>query len=432
MLDQSKSQKLLERGRAVIPGGVNSPVRAFASAHVSPPFIVKGKGAYLFDEDGHRYVDYVGSWGPLIVGHAHPEVVRAVEQAARNGTSFGAPTAREVELAERLCQLMPQVEMVRLVNSGTEATMSAVRLARGVTGRAKFVKFIGCYHGHGDAFLIEAGSGLATHGVPSSPGVPEGTAADTLTAPYNDLASLTELFARHGSDIAAVIVEPVAGNMGCVPPVDGYLEGMRELCTRNGALLIYDEVMTGFRVGAQSAQGRFGVAPDLVAFGKVVGGGLPLGAYGGAAHLMQHISPAGKVYQAGTLSGNPIAVAAGLATLDIIMRDPDFFDQLERTTQTIGEGLTRAAAKVDIQITVQSVGSMGCAYFSPTPVRNFDEAAATDTDTFYRFHAAMLEHGVYLAPSPFEAFFVSAAHGAEEVEFTLEAAAKSFAQVAGS
>ena len=425
-MDQKTSQQLLERARKVIPGGVNSPVRAFASAHASSPFIVRGEGAWFEDEDGHRYVDYIGSWGPLVLGHAHPAVVEAVQKAAAEGTSYGAPTRGEVEMAERLCELIPSFEMVRLVSSGTEATMSAVRVARGATGRDKFVKFVGCYHGHGDAFLIEAGSGMATHGTPSSPGVPAATAQDTLTAPYNDLEAVTQLFENNRDQIAAVIVEPVAGNMGLVLPRDGYLQGLRKLCDEHGAVLIFDEVMTGFRVGPAGAQGRYGVTPDMTTMGKVIGGGLPVGAYGGKRELMEQVSPSGPIYQAGTLSGNPLAVAGGLAMLTELFRDPTLFDRVEETTKTLGDGLENAAAEAGIPLRVQSAGSMGCAYFTDRPVENFDDAAACDQDRFYRFHAAMLERGVYLAPSPFEAFFVGAAHGADEVAHTLNAAAESF------
>jgi glutamate-1-semialdehyde 2,1-aminomutase len=428
-MQQDVSRELLQRARRTIPGGVNSPVRAFGSALVEPPFIVKGEGAVMFDEDGHRYIDYVGSWGPLVLGHAHPRIVEAVTKAAARGTSFGAPTRGEIELAERICEVVPSVEMVRLVSSGTEATMSAVRLARGATGRDKFIKFVGCYHGHGDAFLIQAGSGLATHGVPSSPGVPAQTAADTLTAPYNDIAAVSKLFEQH-QDIAAVIVEPVAGNMGCVPPEPGFLSGLRELCTQHGAILIFDEVMTGFRVGPQCAQGRYGVTPDLTTLGKVIGGGLPVGAYGGRKDLMEQISPAGPVYQAGTLSGNPLAVAAGLAALDVLYEDPSLFDHVEQSTKRLAVGLTEAAKAAGVDLVVQHVGSMGCAYFSSQPVRNFDDAVQADADRFYRFHASMLEHGIYLAPSPFEAFFVSAAHGEAEIAATIEVARDSFREVA--
>lgn len=419
-MDQSKSRQWMERAQRSIPGGVNSPVRAFRSAQVDAPFIARGEGAYLIDVDGNRSIDYVLSWGPLILGHAHPEVVRALADAATRGSSYGAPTGAEVELAERIVETVPSVEMVRLVNSGTEATMSAVRLARAATGRDKILKFVGCYHGHGDAFLIAAGSGLATHGVPSSPGVPASVAQDTLVAPYNDLDSVESLFGAH--EIAAVIVEPVAGNMGCVPPREGYLRGLRQLCDRNGALLIFDEVMTGYRVGSQSAQGHYEVMPDLTTLGKVIGGGLPVGAYGGRAELMRRISPSGPVYQAGTLSGNPLAVAGGLATLRLMYSDADFFDRLTERTARLARGLERAAAAAGHALRVQHAGSMGCAYFTDDPVHDFADAERADADKFYRFHAGMLARGVYLTPSPFEAFFLSAAHGDLEIESTLSAA----------
>jgi glutamate-1-semialdehyde 2,1-aminomutase len=428
-VDQNRSKELLARAARVIPGGVNSPVRAFGAAHVAPPFIRKGEGAWMEDEDGNRFIDYIGSWGPMVLGHAYLPVLEAINQAAALGTSFGAPTISEIELAERIVELVPSVEMVRLVNSGTEATMSAVRAARGATGRDKFIKFVGCYHGHGDAFLIEAGSGLATHGAPSSPGVPVATAQDTLTAPYNDLESVEELFKHNKDEIAAIIVEPVAGNMGCILPNDGYLEGLREICTREGALLIFDEVMTGFRVGPQCAQGRFGVTPDLTTLGKVIGGGLPVGAYGGRRDLMEQVSPAGPIYQAGTLSGNPLAMAAGLAMLDGLFKDPQIFVRIEDAANTLARGMEMAAAGHGIPLRVQHVGSMGCMYFSDGPVENFADAAATDTDRFYRFHALMLERGVYLAPSPYEAFFVGSGHGPAEVEKTLAAADAIFAEL---
>jgi glutamate-1-semialdehyde 2,1-aminomutase len=428
-MDQSRSKELLARAAKVIPGGVNSPVRAFGAAHVAPPFIRSGKGAWMEDEDGHRFVDYIGSWGPMVLGHAYPPAVEAIREVAAKGTSFGAPTVLEIELAEKLVELVPSVEMVRLVNSGTEATMSAVRVARGATGRDKFIKFIGCYHGHGDAFLIEAGSGLATHGTPSSPGVPAATAQDTLTAPYNDLAAVEKLFEQNRGDIAGIIVEPVAGNMGCVLPAEGYLQGLREICTREGSLLIFDEVMTGFRVGPHCAQGRFGVQPDLTTLGKVIGGGLPVGAYGGRKDLMEQVSPAGPIYQAGTLSGNPLAMAAGLAMLEGLFSDPGVFDRIEHAANALARGLEESAAGARIPLTVQHVGSMGGLYFTDRPVMNFADAAATDTDRFYRFHAGMLERGIYLAPSPYEAFFVGAGHGPEEVEKTLAAATETFAQI---
>jgi glutamate-1-semialdehyde 2,1-aminomutase len=428
-MDQSRSKELLARAAKVIPGGVNSPVRAFGAAHVAPPFIVKADGAYMEDVDGHRYVDYIGSWGPMVLGQTYQPVIEAVQKAATRGTSFGAPTEIEIELAEKLVELVPSLEMVRMVNSGTEATMSAIRVARGTTGRDKFIKFVGCYHGHGDAFLIEAGSGLATFGEPSSPGVPKATAQDTLTAPYNDLEAVEKLFEINKGEIAGVIVEPVAGNMGCVLPKAGYLEGLREVCTREGALLIFDEVMTGFRVGPQCAQGYYGVTPDLTTMGKVIGGGLPVGAYGGRKDLMQQVSPAGPIYQAGTLSGNPLAMAAGLAMLEGLFDDPGVFDRINAAALEIGQGLAAAGAKHGIDVTVQQAGSMGCMYFIDRPVENFADAAAADADRFYRFHAAMLERGVYFAPSPFEAFFVGAGHGPEEVKKTLEAADATFAEL---
>jgi glutamate-1-semialdehyde 2,1-aminomutase len=428
-MDQSRSKELLARAAKVIPGGVNSPVRAFGAAHVAPPFIVKAEGAYMEDVDGHRYVDYIGSWGPMVLGQAYPPVIEAVQKAAAQGTSFGAPTEIEIELAEKLVELVPSLEMVRMVNSGTEATMSAIRVARGATGRDKFIKFIGCYHGHGDAFLIEAGSGLATFGEPSSPGVPKATAQDTLTAPYNDLEAVEKLFEMNKGEIAGVIVEPVAGNMGCILPKDGYLEGLRDVCTREGALLIFDEVMTGFRVGPQCAQGYFGVMPDLTTLGKVIGGGLPVGAYGGRRDLMEQVSPAGPIYQAGTLSGNPLAMAAGLAMLEGLFGDPSVFGRVEKAAREIGDGMAASAAGHGIDVTVQQVGSMGCMYFIDRPVENFADAAAADADRFYRFHAAMLERGVYLAPSPFEAFFVGAGHGPDEVRKTLDAAEATFAEL---
>ncbi len=426
-MDQTHSHDLLERARKVIPGGVNSPVRAFASAHCEPPFISRGKGAYMYDEDGHRYVDYICSWGPLILGHAHPEVVDAVKRTAEKGTSFGAPTKAEIELAERIVGLLPSMDMVRLVSSGTEATMSALRVARGVTGRNRFIKFNGCYHGHGDAFLISAGSGLATFGSPSSPGVPPGAAADTIVCRYNDLDSVKKAFAENENEIAAVFVEPVAGNMGCVLPVAGFLEGLRKLCDASGALLVFDEVMTGFRVGPGCAQGEFSVKPDLTTLGKVIGGGLPVGAYGGRREFMEQVSPVGPIYQAGTLSGNPLAVAAGLKTLEVLYRKPSNFEKLAETTDKLFCGLQERAKKHGLTVQTPHIGSMGAMYFARTPVRNFTDAEAAAGDRFYRFHAAMLERGIYLAPSPYEAWFLSLSHGEAEITKTLDAADESFA-----
>jgi len=429
-MDQSLSRELLVRASKVIPGGVNSPVRAFSSAHCDAPFITKGKGAYMYDEDGNRFIDYICSWGPLILGHAHPEVIEALRQTAEKGTSFGAPTAMEVELAERICALIPSMDMVRLVNSGTEATMSAVRVARGVTKRDKFLKFVGCYHGHADSFLISAGSGLATFGTPSSPGVPKGAAQDTLTCSYNELEQVRELFAANQDQIAAIIVEPVAGNMGCVLPEPEFLPGLRKICDESGALLIFDEVMTGFRVGPECAQGAFDVVPDLTTLGKVIGGGLPVGAYGGKREYMKMVSPCGPVYQAGTLSGNPLAVSAGLKTLEVLYRDPQNFKKLSDMNDRLSKGLRERAAGHGIEIQTPHIGSMAGMYFSPTPVRNFEDAQAAATDRFYRFHAAMLEHGVYLAPSPYEAWFLSLAHREAEIAKTLDVADKSFALLA--
>ena len=425
-MDQTHSHDLHLRARKVIPGGVNSPVRAFASAHCDAPFIAKGKGAYMYDEDGHRYVDYICSWGPLILGHAHPEVIDTLHKTAERGTSFGATTIAEIELAERIVELLPGMDMVRLVSSGTEATMSALRVARGVTGRDKFIKFIGCYHGHGDSFLISAGSGLATLGTPSSPGVPASAAADTIVCTYNDLDSVKKAFKENEDAIAAVIVEPVAGNMGCVLPVSGFLEGLRKQCDQSGALLIFDEVMTGFRVGPQCAQGEFGLVPDLTTLGKVIGGGLPVGAYGGKREFMEQVSPQGPIYQAGTLSGNPLAVAAGLKTLEVLYRDPSNFEKLNKMNEKLMAGLRDRAKKHGIALQTPHIGSMGGVYFAKTPVRNFADAEAAATDRFYRFHATMLERGIYLAPSPYEAWFLSLAHGEAEVAKTLNAAEESF------
>ena len=426
-MDQTRSGELLARARRLIPGGVNSPVRAFASAHCQTPFIERGKGAYMYDEDGHRYVDYVCSWGPLVLGHAHPEVLDALRRSSEKGTSFGAPTVGEIELAERIVELVPSIEMVRLVSSGTEATMSALRLARGFTGRDRFIKFTGCYHGHGDAFLISAGSGLATFGTPSSPGIPPAVVADTIVCPYNDLDAVTKAFAENRDAIAAVFVEPVAGNMGCVLPDPGFLEGLRRLCDESGALLVFDEVMTGFRVGPHGAQGVFQVMPDLTTLGKVIGGGLPVGAYGGRREIMEQVSPQGPIYQAGTLSGNPLAVAAGLKTLEVLYRDPSNFDKLASTADRLFDGLREKAKKHGITVQTPHIGSMGALYFSRISVHNFADAEAAAGERFYRFHAAMLERGVYLAPSPYEAWFLSLAHGEAEVKKTLEAADESFA-----
>jgi glutamate-1-semialdehyde 2,1-aminomutase len=420
-----RSQKLFQHAQLVIPAGVNSPVRAFRSVGGTPPFIQRGKGAMIWDADGRAYIDYVGSWGPLIVGHAHPSVVRAVQESAERGLSFGAPTAQEVEMAELLCKLMPSLEQVRLVSSGTEATMSAIRLARGFTGRSRIVKFEGCYHGHADALLVKAGSGALTYGQPSSAGVPPETAQHTLVLDYNDEAAVEEAFAREGAEIAAVIVEPVAGNMNLVPPRPGFLDSLRKLCTRYGSLLIFDEVMTGFRVALGGAQGLYGIRPDLTTLGKVIGGGMPVGAFGGRRDVMQSIAPLGPVYQAGTLSGNPVALAAGLATLALV-RAPGFFDRLAATARDLCDGLCSAARDAGVRFSAHHVGGMFGIYFRATPPTTYKEVMDCDKDAFNAFFHAMLAEGVYLAPSAFEAGFVSSAHGAAELGKTISAARNAF------
>lgn len=424
-----RSERLFRRAELAIPGGVNSPVRAFKSVGGTPLFVQRGKGALVWDADGNSYIDYVGSWGPLILGHAHPEVLKAVELAASRGLGFGAPTEQEVEMAELLCRLVPALEQVRLVSSGTEATMSAIRLARGFTGRSKIVKFEGCYHGHADALLVKAGSGALTFGQPSSAGVPAGTAATTLVLEYNDARAVEHLFQREGHEIAAVIVEPVAGNMNLVAPQPGFLETLRAQCSRHGAVLIFDEVMTGFRVALGGAQSLYGIKPDLTTLGKVIGGGLPVAAFGGRRDIMQHLAPLGPVYQAGTLSGNPVAVAAGLATLKALQA-PRFFDRLSETAQNLCAGLTAAARRHGIAFSAARVGGMFGLYFRSTPPTRYAEVLECDKTAFSRFFHAMLAEGVYLAPSPYEAGFVSAAHGTEEIAKTLAAAEKAFAEIA--
>jgi glutamate-1-semialdehyde 2,1-aminomutase len=417
----SRNQQLFEQSRKLIPGGVNSPVRAFRSVGGTPVFFKRGLGAHVWDEDDKRYIDYVGSWGPMILGHAHPEVTAAVRAAAGDSLSFGAPTARELEMAELLIELVPSMEQVRLVSSGTEATMSAIRLARGFTGRSKIVKFEGCYHGHADALLVKAGSGALTFGQPSSAGVPPEVAAHTLTLSYNDIAGVEGLFAEIGDEIACVIVEPVAGNMNLIAPLPGFLEGLRSLCSRHGAVLIFDEVMTGFRVALGGAQGLYGITPDLTTLGKVIGGGLPVGAFGGRRDIMQCLAPVGPVYQAGTLSGNPVAVAAGLTTLRLV-REPGFYTRLTARTRQFAEGLSAAARERGIPFSAQSVGGMFGIYFSDRAPTSHAEVMQCDKEAFNRFFHAMLEQGVYLAPSAFEAGFVSAAHDEEVIEQTLRAA----------
>jgi len=419
--------ELFERARRVIPGGVNSPVRAFGAVGGTPLFFESADGAWLTDAEGGRYLDYVGSWGPFILGHGHPAVRRALHEQTDRATSFGAPSRLEVELAELLTSLIPGLEMVRLVSSGTEATMSAVRAARGYTGREKFIKFEGCYHGHGDAFLIRAGSGMLTHGAPSSPGVTAGAAADTLVAVYNDIASVRELFDANQGEIAAVIIEPVAGNMGVVPATQEFLEELRALCSANGSVLIFDEVMSGFRVALGGASSIYGITPDLVTYGKIIGGGLPVGAYGGRRDIMSVVSPLGAVYQAGTLSGNPLAVAAGLATLRTLV-ESDPYPQLARTTATLAEGLRAAAG--DRPVAVNHVGSMITLFFTEGPVDGYASAVGSDSVAFGRFFHGMLRRGIYLPPSQFEAWFVSAAHTSAEIDRTVEAAREAIAELA--
>jgi glutamate-1-semialdehyde 2,1-aminomutase len=424
----SRNDELFRRAQLRIPAGVNSPVRAFRAVGGTPPFLERASGALLWDADGKRYVDYLGSWGPMVAGHTHPAVVEAVQAAASRALSFGAPTEAEVEMAETLCRLVPSMELVRLISSGTEAAMTAIRLARGHTGRDLIVKFEGCYHGHADALLVKAGSGALTFGNPSSAGVPAQTAADTLVLDYNDAAQVKALFEKQGSQIAGAIVEPVAGNMNLVLPVPGFLETLREQCTRHGAVFICDEVMTGFRVALGGAQARFGIRPDLTTLGKVIGGGMPLAAVGGKREIMQRIAPLGPVYQAGTLSGNPVAVAAGLATLKLV-DTPGFQERIEATTQSLVEGLTAEAKRAGVTFSSQSIGSMFGVYFRAAPPRSFAEVMQCDRERFNRFFHGMLTRGVYLAPSAYEAGFVSAAHGAREIEETLAAAREAFRHI---
>ena len=415
----SKSQQLFERAQKAIPGGVNSPVRAWRGVGGSPAFMARGEGSHVFDADGNEYIDYVGSWGPLLLGHRHPVILAAIEEALTRGTSFGAPTEQEIELAETIRAMVPSMELVRLVNSGTEATMSALRVARGFTGRDLTVKFEGCYHGHVDSLLVKAGSGVATLGLPDSPGVPKGFSDTTISLPLNNVEALDRAFAAHGSKIAAVIVEPVCGNMGCIPPVPGFLEALRSVTAKHEALLIFDEVMTGFRVAAGGAQELYGIKPDMTTLGKVIGGGLPIAAYGGRRDIMEHVAPSGPVYQAGTLSGNPLAVSAGLAMLRYIQANPGIYGRFDSMTAALAAAAPRG-------VTVNRVGSMMTWFFTPAPVTDYDSARHSETGRFKRFFHAMIERGVYLPPSQFEALFVSAVHSDEDIARTVKAARESF------
>ncbi|HET8706100.1 MAG TPA: glutamate-1-semialdehyde 2,1-aminomutase [Pseudomonadales bacterium] len=425
----TQSETLFSRAQQHIPGGVNSPVRAFRGVGGTPIFFKRGEGAYLIDEDDKKYIDYVGSWGPMILGHGYPAIIDAVKKAAENGLSFGAPTYLEIEMAEEVCKLVPSMELVRMVSSGTEATMSAIRLARGFTGRDKLIKFEGCYHGHADSLLVKAGSGALTLGVPTSPGVPKGLAEHTITLSYNDIAQVREVFAQIGCDIAAVIVEPVAGNMNCIPPIPGFLETLRELCTQHGAVLIFDEVMTGFRVALGGAQALYNIKPDLTTLGKVIGGGMPVGAFGGRKDIMQQLAPLGPVYQAGTLSGNPVAMAAGLAMLKAIQQ-PGFFEALTAKTTGFMAKLQAAADTAGIPMSTVSVGGMfGIFFTEQKQVTSFQAATTCDVERFKRFFHLMLDQGVYLAPSAFEAGFVSSAHSDADIDATVARAQRVFAQL---
>jgi len=423
MLKTEYSKKLFNKATEIIPGGVNSPVRACRSVGMEPIFISHGQGSWLYDVDGNRYIDYIGSWGPMILGHRHPQVLNAIVAVLKRGTSFGAPTDLEIQLAQRVIEAVPSIEMIRMVNSGTEAAMSAIRLARGFTGRELIVKFDGCYHGHADSLLVEAGSGVATLGIPGSPGVPASFAAGTLSLPYNDIECITSVFADQGEKIACVIVEPVAGNMGLVPPVPGFLETLRKLTAQTGSILIFDEVMTGFRVAYGGAQSLYGITPDITCLGKIIGGGLPVGAYGGKREIMEQIAPQGPVYQAGTLSGNPVAMAAGIATLQQLQK-PNFYKALEKSSARLADGLAGAAEKAGVPVSIDRVGSMLGLFFTDKPVRSFKDAKSSNLEQFKAFYKGMLQEGIYLAPSQFEALFVSAAHTAEDIDATVTAAEK--------
>jgi glutamate-1-semialdehyde 2,1-aminomutase len=422
-MNLQRSERLYQQALACIPGGVNSPVRACKSVDADPLFIDRAEGSRVFDADGNAYIDYIGSWGPMILGHRHPAVIQAIRDVLERGTSFGAPTDLEVQLARMVIDAVPSIEMVRMVNSGTEATMSAVRLARGITGRETIIKFDGCYHGHADSLLVEAGSGVATLDIAGSPGIPAAFATRTLSLPYNDPGTMREVMRAKGDQIAAIIVEPVVGNMGLVPPADGFLEMLREVTQRHGALLIFDEVMTGFRVAHGGAQALFGIAPDITCFGKIIGGGLPVGAYGGRRELMAHIAPQGPVYQAGTLSGNPLAMAAGIATLQQLER-PGFYETLDKVSEKLARGLQDAAVDAGQAVSVSRVGSMLGLFFTDIPVRNFGDAKTSDLKKFAAYYKGMRERGVYLAPSQYEALFVSAAHTEAQIDATVAAAAE--------
>ena len=424
-MEIQRSVELFDEAQRVIPGGVDSPARAFSAVGGQPLFIERGEGPYVYDADGNKYVDYVLSWGPLILGHAHPRVAEPLKRAVDRGTSYGAPTALETELAELVIEAMPAVEMVRFVNSGTEATMSALRLARAYTGRDKIVKFVGCYHGHADFLLVQAGSGVATLGLPDSPGVPAGTAQDTLTAPFNDLEAVEAVFETYPEEIAGVIVEPVGGNMGVVPPEDGFLEGLRALTEAHDAVLIFDEVMTGFRVAYGGAQELYDIDPDVTTLGKVIGGGLPVGAYAGKREIMETVAPAGPMYQAGTLSGNPLAMTAGIETLKVL-REPGVFDEIEQKAAKLAKGVGEVAEEASVPIHQTRVGTMFSNFFSAEPVTDYESAKASDTERFGRYFHAMLKRGVYIAPSQFEAGFISLAHSDEDIERTVEAALEAF------
>lgn len=428
-MKQENSSRLFAEAQNYIPGGVNSPVRAFKSVGGNPVFIKSAKGAYVYDEDDNRYIELINSWGPMILGHAHPEIAIAVEQAIQSSLSFGAPTAKEVEIAKLICEIVPSVEKVRMVNSGTEATMSAVRVARGYTKREKFIKFQGCYHGHGDSFLIAAGSGAVTMGNPDSPGVTVGTAKDTLLAPFHDIEALERLIYANPDQIAALILEPVAGNMGCIAPTKSYLQEVRNLCTKHGIILIFDEVMTGFRLALGGVQALYGITPDMTTMGKIIGGGMPVGAYGGKAEIMNCVSPVGAVYQAGTLSGNPIAMSAGLTMLNMLKQDAGVYDRLERKTKKITNGIRRNLEKLDLHYTINEIGSMFTLFFTDIPVHNFEEAKTSDLKLFGKYFQAMLRRGIYLAPSQFESLFVSDALSDQDIEKIIDANYESLREI---